>query len=404
MKLIILIFISLLSISSKVLAREFWVLDRKIKSNKTYFKKIALNDLVSDHSFDGKFFRIVEGTNSAPITFNSNKDLVEKAATVYYHLSRAREYWHGFAPENVNKNPIIIRLQITNQFDPLGHFSHQNRNPQFNNAVSVPAGKTPDWVPAGKQDEWDKEIWFRPLKYIQTTTLPKPQNSPVQEAVGSLQRPFINYTRNQFNQNLLEHLFYPNYATNPLWIDFVRFAGTVAVTQLIFEGSKYADGLFMEKFYYLDTAMVPEVIYHEYAHIMLSDQLELTHSTSVTEGMADYFAAVISKRRKIAARVRGFSNAQFRDRNNNSTYTHWHESNNMAQADFVLALLWDIREVLGEQKADQLIFEARKKLKVKTATIYNHLLQALYETCLEKCQDPQNDKLKLFEIFTQRGF
>lgn len=404
MKIITLFGIVFLSFNTFADSSEFWILERRVKSNRTYYKKVSLTDLTSKNSFEGKFFKIVEGTSKTAISFDSNEDLVLKAATAYYHLTKARDYWSIFANETTHQNPLVVRLQITNQYDQLGHFAHQNRNPQYNNAVSIPAGETPEWVPEGKQDEWEKEIWFRPLKYIDATTLPKPDANPLEEAIGGLQGPFINYSRNQFNQSLLEHLFYPNYAPNPLWLEFVRFAGTVAVTRLIYEGAKYADPLFMEKYYYLDTVMVPEVIYHEYSHIMLSDYMELTHSTSVTEGMADYFATIISKRRKISSPVRGFSNAMSRDRNNRTTYNHWFESNQMANSDFVLSVLWDIREKLGETVSDKLIFESRKKLEVQTATVYHHLLQAIIETCDSVCPDPKNDKLRLYQIFSNRGF
>ena len=404
MKIITIIAIFFFTLNTFAQTSEFWVIERRNKSNRTYYKKVKLPDLTSQNTFEGKFFKIVEGTGKTAISFDADEDLVLKAATAYYHLTKAREFWNTLTSEIVHKTPLIVRLEITNQYDELGHYAHQNRNPQYNNAVSVPAGKTPDWVPEGRKDEWEKEIWFRPLKYIDATTLPKPDSNPLEETIGRLRGPFINYTRNQFNQRLLEHLFYPNYVPNPLWLEFVRFAGTVAVTQLIYEGAKYADPLFMEKYYYLDTVMVPEVIYHEYSHIMLSDHMELTHSTSVTEGMADYFAAIISKRRKISSRVRGYSNAMSRDRNNRTTYNHWLESNQMANSDFVLSLLWDIREKFGEKESDKLIFESRKKIKVQTATIYNNLLQGIIESCDSICHDPKNSKLRLYQIFSDRGF
>ncbi len=51
-------------------------------------------------------------------------------------------------------------------------------------------------------------------------------------------------------------------------------------------------------------ALVPEIIYHEYAHIALSDSLELTHSTAVIEGMADFFAGKIGGNHKLAMHIK----------------------------------------------------------------------------------------------------
>ena len=50
--------------------------------------------------------------------------------------------------------------------------------------------------------------------------------------------------------------------------------------------SNFIEYLFTRKWYKFDSALVPEIIYHEFAHLALSDNLELSHSTPVIEGMA----------------------------------------------------------------------------------------------------------------------
>lgn len=388
-------------------APGFLVLERSANSNKTYFHKVILDDLLSSDSFEGKYFKIVKGKSSEAISFtDTNRELILKAATVYYHLTKARNFWtkeiRSEKAESLQQ--VIIRLEITNLFDEQGHFAHENRTPQFNNALSIPAGETPDWVPAERYSKWDNEIWFRPMKKIETKDLPGIGSNPLTTSLQGLEQPFLNYTVNRFNMTVMEHIFYPTYAPNPLWVSVVRFVGTIAITKAVIEATKHMDGLFMEKYYYLDTAMVPEVTYHEYAHLVLSDHLELSHSTPVIEGMADYFSALIAKKRKIYARVKGYSNAAFKDIEQKRKYDHWYESSNMATSDFVLSVLWDVRETLGEEIADPLIYEMRTKLKTGSATINNHLLQAVLDTCSIKCKSPRRDKLKLYETFSSRGF
>ena len=273
------------------------------------------------------------------------------------------------------------------------------------NALSIPAGRTPEWIPEGREDEWGPEIWFRPMKKIDTRVfLSEMGPNPLTQTFTALEHPLINYARNQFQRSVLERIFYPNYATGSLQGDVIRFAGTIALTQFLIGASRRMDPLFIEKWFYLDTAMVPEVVYHEYAHIILSDELKITHSTPVIEGVADYFAAAQANKRKVYAKVPGRSTSNPKDPYNKKPYSHWSEENRTASSDFVLAVLWDVRELLGEEIANKLIYHSRKYLSTESSTISDHLLRAILLSCEEVCLAPRLDKLKLYEKFSARGF
>ncbi len=401
-------FISFVTLSFRVhSASEFKVLLRAQNSNKTYYAPRELRDLESDFEFQGKYFKIVEGKQRRPIPFNhQDPSLLLKAATVYYHLTEARSFWiKKMSSEEASRmSQITVRLEIRNQFDELGHFAHDNRNPQFNNALSVPEGETPDWVPAERQDKWGKEIWFRPKKIINTSEIGSPGDNPLTVTLMALENPLIDYVTGQFNQRIVEQIFYPSYVTRPLHEDLIRYAGTYALMKLIIAGSKYTDPLFVEKYYYLDTAMVPEIAFHEYAHVVLSDYLAMSHSTAVNEGMADYFAAVQAGHRKVYAKVSGHSNAGPKDTQDRQKYSHWNESNRLASSDFTLSVLWDVRETIGEVIADKVIYQARKHLTTESSTISDGLLRAILKACEVLCENPRRDKLKLYETFSWRGF
>lgn len=387
---------------------SFWILERKVRTNGTIFQKVSLPDLLSNGTFEGKYFKIVNGKSNEAISYNEkNEELRDRAANVYWHLSKARNYWVNNIKSTAAANlpQIIVRLEITNMFDEQGHFANDNRSPQFNNALSIPSGETPSWVPAGKEDKWEKEIWFRPMKRIETKTLEDNLGpNPVTTALSSLKNPFINYTQNQFRQTLVEQLFYPSYANQSILENVIRFAGTIALANVVIHASKLLDGLFIEKYYYLDTSMVPEVIYHEYSHVVLSDFIEMTHSTPVVEGYADYFAAVISQKKKIYAKVKGHSNSASKNPRSKKFYSHWDESNKNATGDFTLSVMWDVRETLGAEYADKVIYEARKQIKTKSATISDQLLNAILLSCETQCESPRRDKLRLFETFSAKGF
>jgi hypothetical protein len=386
---------------------SFNVLVRQDKSNRTYITSKKLENLKSDHSFEGDYFKIVEGKTNDPIDFkNLDEELILKAATVYYHLNEARRFWiNDIKSTTAEKLPqITVRLNIRNQFDEQGHFANDNRTPQFNNALSVPQGETPHWVPEGRRDKWDKEIWFRPKKYILTKDLGSPGPNPLTVGIRALKNPLLNYFQGQFNNQIVEYFFYPAYVSRPLYEEVIRYAGTYALMNVILSGSKYADSLFLEKYYYLETALVPEIAFHEYAHIVLSENLEMSHSTPVNEGIADYFAAVQSKRRKVYAKVSGHSNAAPKDTREKKKYSHWDEANRNATSDFTLSVLWDVRETLGDEVSDQVIYESRKFLKTESSTISEGLLRALLRACEIKCKSPRRDKLKLYETFMWKGF
>lgn len=402
--LLTLIYVSALYAQS---SPSFLVLERKARTNGTFYHRVELEDLTSADRFEGTYFKVVKGKGQEAISFTEpDSQLLLKAATAYHHLTKAKNYWEGVMKSSRPKDlkQIVVRLEISNLFDEQGHFAHQNRSPQFNNALSIPSGETPEWVPVERQDKWANEIWFRPMKKIDTRDLPGLGANPLTTSLQALEQPFINYTVNRFNTSLMEHIFYPSYAPNPLWVTVVRFAGTIALTKAVIEASKHMDNLFAEKYYYLDTAMVPEVMYHEYAHLMLSDYLTLSHSTPVIEGMADYFAAILTDKRKIYARVKGYSNAAYKDTEQKRNYNHWYESNRMATSDFVLSVLWDVRETLGSEIADSLVYEMRTNLNTGSATINHHLLQAVLDACDVKCESSRRDKLKLYQTFVSKGF
>ncbi len=388
-------------------AQTFEVLLRQERSHRTYYAEVEMPDLMSESAFDGKYFKIVKGKDKEPVSFDEkNEAILLRAATTYYHLSQARDFWVRHIQSEVAANlpKVTVRIDIKNQFDELGHFANDNRTPQFNNALSIPAGETPSWVPADKQDKWEREIWFRPMKQVLTKDLGPMGPNPLTQGLQALESPLLVYTQNQFERRLMEQLFYPAYVSRPLHEDLFRYAGTFALMKVIIYGSKYTDRLFVDKYYYLDTAMVPEIAYHEYAHLVLSDHLEMSHSTPVNEGMADYFAAVQSQTRKIYGKVPGYSNAAPKNTQDKEKYSHWTESNRTATSDFTLSVLWDVRETLGPDIGDKVVYQARSYLKTSTSTISDGLLRAILKACDDKCEAPRRDKYKLYQTFLKKGF
>ena len=112
-----------------------------------------------ENKFEGKFFKIVQGTSNDAISFDiDDAQLIKKAANVYYHLSIARDYWvNDIKSDFVKTIPqIIVRLNITNSFSDVRHFKHEELEKNYNNAWTIPNGKEPAFIKNPK--EWERRF------------------------------------------------------------------------------------------------------------------------------------------------------------------------------------------------------------------------------------------------------
>lgn len=367
-------------------------------------------DLISDTSFDGRYFKMVLAKSNTAIPLSEPNEVLRlKAATAYYHLNKARDFWvNDLHSEFAEKLPkMTVRLELTNVYSDLGHWERDSNNPQYNNALSIPEWTQMEGIEIPEADRWGKEIWFRPMVKVRTEDLPNsgmgPSGNPLSQYLSMISEPVTHSATNRIIQNVLESIFYPENLNTDLKTSILRQAGTVALTLLILEGAKHTDKLFLEKYYYLDTAMIPEIVYHEYGHHALSDRLAISHSTPVNEGMADYFATAIGNNPSIAKKMKKYSLAMPKNGKNKNRYDPIYETSIFANSDFVLSVLWSIKKEFPEV-ADQLIYDARTHLSTGESNIRSGLLGALIESCKTVCLTPRVDRLKMLEIFELRGF
>lgn len=395
MKTLLIIFI--FTFSTLSLAQVFQVVERSEK-NKQVFKKVKLTNLLSDNSFDGKYFKVVRGKSSEAISFDADEDLVLKAATTYHHLSKARDYFvNVLDSEYVRKlDKVVIRLELTNQFSELGHFAHDNLDPQFNNALTIPAGQG---MSSRQIEPWGHEIWFRPSKRVHLLSLDiKNQDHEFE----SLAKRFRDQVHMQSFQRFLSQLILTwtndNYVLDTQ--SALRTVGATLFLELAYRSQDTVNYLFTRKWYWLDSALVPEIIYHEYAHVALSDHLELTHSTPIIEGMADYFAGKIARSPTLAKKIKKFNTFNGKDATKNSQYRMQFETNDWANTDFVFGLLWQVGDVVGENK-DQFMYQLREEISTDS-TIRGQLVEGILSTCRSSCDDPFNKRIQLLKLLHQK--
>ena len=374
-------------------------------SNRAIEEKVQLKDLVSSTSFDGKFFKIVKGKDEEAIRFDAGEDLIFRAATVYFHLTKARDYFvQDLKSDYVANIPkMIIRIEHKNQFSELGHFAHDNLDPQFNNALTIPAGKG---LASRNIKPWGIEIWFRPQKKIHISEL-NANNLQAQE-FKVLMRGFRNQIHMQSLQRFLAqsvNILVNGAAQNGRGISFDQVMRTAGSSLIMEFGYQFYDPIAKatsRKNYWLDTALVPEIIYHEFAHAALSDHLVLSRSTAIIEGMADFFAGQIAGSPKLAKRIKKYNTFNGKNAKRKQDYMLQFEMSEYANTDFVFGLLWEMKSILGEKKGESFMFELRKRLTTE-GTIRNDLVEGLIKTCEEACETPFQDKISILKALNYRG-
>ncbi|MFA7612895.1 MAG: hypothetical protein WCY48_01575 [Candidatus Caldatribacteriota bacterium] len=390
-------FILLLSLSFSTWAQVFRVVERS-ENNKQVFKKVKLEDLESSDSFDGRYFKIVLGKSDEALPFDANEDLVLKAATTYHHLTFARNYFvNKLSSDYVESlEKIVVRLELTNQFSELGHFAHDNYEPQFNNALTIPAGKG---LASRNIQPWGKEIWFRPSKKVHLSSLDIKNQE--HEFEGILRR-FREQVHMQTFQRFLSQLIL-TWTTDNYVLDTesaLRTVGATLFLELAYRSQDTVNYVFTRKWYWLDSALVPEIIYHEYAHVALSDYLELTHSTPIIEGMADYFAGKIASSPTLAKKIKKYNTFNGKDALKKTEYRMQFETNEWANTDFVFGLLWQVGEVVGKNQ-EAFMYELREEITTDS-TIRGQLVEGLLTTCRRSCDEPFNKRIQILKLLNNK--
>lgn len=402
MKTLILVTLTLFSSFSfaSTIEREFEVVVRNEKDLPA-IEPAVLTDLVSDQTFDGTYFKIVRGKSDEAISFNAAPELVFRAATTYYHLTKARNYFvQKLQSEYVASIPkMVIRIDHTNQFSELGHFANDNLEPQFNNALTIPAGRG---LESRGVRPWGMEIWFRPLKKIHIRDL-KVNNSQTQEF-----KVLLHGFRNQIHMQSLQRFLIMGvlaFTEDGQKVDVESVVRTVGSSLIIEAGYRYIDPItkaFSRKWFWLDTALVPEIIYHEYSHAALSDHLVLSHSTSIIEGMADFFAGQIAESPLLAANIKQYNTYNGKNATKKQNYVLQFETTDYANTDFVFGILWSMKSIVGEKNADQFMYEMRKRLTTNSS-IRGELIDGLLGACEASCENPFRDKLRILKSLNAKG-
>ena len=384
---------------------EYKFVDREIKN------------LKCNNTFEGRDFKIVVGTSEDAVRYDEDPKLVERAGNVYYHLTKAKNFWlTNISSAYVsNLEKLTIRIEITNAYSRTRHFKNKNLEENYNNAWSTPAGQSPRFVKEKKV--WGKEIWFSPKKVIESSKeIKSTGTNPIHQSLELVKGPVWEYNKNGLIYNGLSVIADNDLLESSTFLEGVaRRLGTMAIIYTASEITKHMDSFFMNKYYYIDTAMIPEIIYHEFAHVALSDTMTPLHSVPVIEGLADYFAARINNPETLYDHIEGLSLNRTKDPTNKKLYHPYYELSFNSHSDYVLGLLWKGKENFEKANAkrvgkgrdiladyDKLVYQAHFHLD-EESDIIRDLTSALLGACNRVCSRKRYGHDILYRTFEQKG-
>jgi hypothetical protein len=385
--------------SQAVLAFEVTLPVQVRDGKKLKVQERTLEDLEVENQFDGKYFKIVKGMDTEAVKFNDDPQVAFRAATVYFHLSKAREYFKNLESNveftNLDEK-IVIRVDQEYEYSPDNHYKKKE---QFNGASSI--GKS------GKlaSKEWGREIWFNKAKKIKRKSAFK--------AVGNYvdSRDFKNALLGQMLlQDLItfsnDWLVRGKYFTG---LDAQRHLYSMVLTIGLVELIPKSIGLFgkyVKQKYYLDTALIPEIVYHEYAHQALEPYLELRKVTAITEGYPNYFASKISGLKKLAGRAGKHSRGdRAKKMVNKMMYSMPLEySKQAAFGSFFFGLIHSLEQKMGKQGFDVVVnalkyLDSRSSIK---ADFYDAIYKAIDDIATSKSNN-RSLKILVNSVMRERG-
>lgn len=354
---------------------------------------VTLKNLISNDSYEGLYFKIVEGKSNEAIKFNAG-DLAIKAANVYHHLTKAREYFKTtpLAKKAETQGQLTIRIEMKNRFSDVGHFMHDDLAQEYNNALSIPKSGSSR---LSHYDSWNYEIWFRPAKKV------KGESGAIHagHAVSNFEYKKMFYMT-MTESSLLQVIQSWSLDSSGEYIDpqyhLQTLVTTIGVVELIPWTLKLY-GKFFKPTHLLDTAMIPEIIYHEYAHVVMADHLPLVKSTPIVEGFANFYAGEIAGAGQLGTKAGRFSKGlSGKDADSKVNYSPDLEYDKHASSSFTFKFLRKLKSFSAKHDSDAYMYCLLEKMN-ESSNITHDLVDASFQ-CLKTMPNNLTMKLKLHNL------
>jgi len=333
-----------------------------------------------------------ENTLESVSSWNDDEQL--RAQTIHHHLNQAygRTLKLG---ANTRLMDLIgrmthcrVRYDVTSAYNRITHFMSSKR-PIGNLSLTIDAGKF-------QGTSWTEEIWFY-------RSIPTKKTAGVYSLFQALseknfRRAFLGqiaisrsrkWLISQHSRSLIELIG---------WVGLFE-----CVLPLLTQASKA-----IKTESSLDSALIPEVIYHEWTHLLMSPIFGLRSSTSVNEGYANYWAAKISGMNRLLENTpREFARGRYaRERSGDQRPTYRVEYDDSpafrASGQFVFTVLMEIESVLGAELGMAVNLEALSSLNEKSDAFYA-LPDALLKSVHKVAPDSSTALTGVITVLRGRG-
>jgi hypothetical protein len=351
-----------------------------------------LTDLTSDSAFDGRYFKVVHAQDETPIAFtNSDSQVVLRAATAYFYMTRAREAYLkllGDQPQLSRK--MTIRIDQDKDYSEVTHFSHQAVK---NGALSIDASDPRDALD-GLQ--WDPETWFfvaEKTRFAAGAEIGTAINSP--EFKEQLLFGLLQQDATTSAQDILANRFYfePH-----LYSVAVTFGLSELLPIVLDQAVRH-----IKTTVYVDTAMIPEIIIHEYGHHALGPWFGFKQRTHLVEGYPNYFAGKILGLVRLQDHAGPYSSGYAPRRGDSGAKYSLDEEYgpDAATSSFVFTLLNDLDAALGD-RGQAVVIRALDYID-RSSTLKPDFENAVMRAVSEMVPGSQAALLKASNVFISRG-
>ncbi len=333
-----------------------------------------------------------EATLESVSSWNEDEQL--RAQTIHYHLNQAYERTLKLGASTRLMDLIgrltdyQVRFDVTSAYNRITHFIPSKR-PVGNLSLTIDAGKF-------QGTSWPKEIWFY-------------RSIPTQKTAG-IYSFFQAVSEKNFRRALFGQIAI---SRSRKWLisqhsrSLVELLGWVG----LFEGvlpllTKASKAIKTES--WLDSALIPEVIYHEWTHLLMSPIFGMRSSTSVNEGYANYWSAKISGMNRLLENTpREFARGRYaRERSGEKRPSYRVEYDDSpafrASGQFVFTLLMEIESVLGPELGMKVNLQALSYLNESSEAFYA-LPDALLKSVRRLSLDSSEQISQVMAVLRGRG-
>lgn len=379
----------------------------------------TLTDLTNDQELDGKYIRVVLGEAETPIRFSDDPAIVHRAATVYYHLMIAHNYFANnplFQKDlflNQINQKITVRVEEIHAFSSAIHFKANVKNSAsgndfstfFSSSLTVPPSDPNLKADSDLNDnpiaDWGPEIWYMKSE-------PRVITSTTKQVAQAIDQPaFKSGLRNNLLYGDLLNLGNEISATqgHPEWIvDGLDMLVSIGLSEVI-PGIFDLIASLIPSNQQIDTALIPEISYHEYTHVVLGKVFQFAYSTALNEGFPNYFAYKISGLAKLAARTGGLSHNMAPKSIYNRDLYSWDQEFRTwaAQGSFAMSLLAELDEAFGAEGEAILVATLDPAVMSKNSLLKPNFMSAVTYAINKVAKDPLLMYLKARKVFVDRG-